>query len=117
MNKLVNLLAIIVLITIGSLVFIEGWKLHIVVSVVGFCLIVVGYVLADKYDITPKKLIGRTFVFFVIIGIIFIIIGMLFPNFQSENLNSIYLEITLGYVSILLVGVFYSILSEAWTGR
>ncbi len=112
-----SLQKIIILLIVGALLLIEGWKLQYVISLIGFCLIVFGYFLADKRGISPRKLMGRTVVVFTIIGIIFVAIGMLFPTLESNNLNNLFMEILLGYITIILVAVFYSFLSSAWHGK
>ena len=108
----------IVLILIGTLILLEGWKLHVFISFIGFCAVLYG-IHTSAYG--PKELLGKVIAGYLIISIAIVGFLMVFPDigkiFPGINVSNLLLEFLLGFMLLTLIIAFYGWLSRLWRGN
>lgn len=108
----------IIFILIGTLILLEGWKIHVIVSFIGFCAVLYGVHISNY---SPKKLLGKVIAGYIIISLAIVGFLMIFPDiekmFPSLNVFDLLLEFILGFMLMTLIIVFYGWLSSLWQGN
>lgn len=106
------------IILIGTLILLEGWKIHVIVSFIGFCAVLYGVHISNY---RPKELLGKAIAGYIIISLAIVGFLMIFPDiekmFPSLNVSDLLLEFLLGFMLMTLIIVFYGWLSSLWRGN
>ena len=102
---------------LGIALLLEGWKIHIFVSLAGFFLVLAGFIVADRNNFPPKKFAGRIMVGYIIIGIMLVAFAYAYPDSPFvKSMDTYIVEFTLGFILLMFIALAYDRMYSLWHG-